>query len=194
MEVIDSQQFLNWAGVLGISEDQRYSAPRCLVYADDRIGRFWEVPKSGAAIPSFVNCLLDGMNSWSHCYLWPRGGVWRCRSQFDRPCEHVYHILLQSTGIPDGFAGAVRCYVHEKDKLTAAIFGALTFGISVCDDFFIIPDHARQFLQTDHHDVVHVNFADEQTVNPFVDHMARNKYTLPDEEPDATFKRPDWMK
>ena len=66
------------------------------------------------------------------------------------------------------------------------------FGWSVPDDLFVVPDHGRQLLQTDHHDVVHVDFAEEGMVEPFVRHTAE-EYPLPTEPPDWTFKRPDWM-
>ena len=106
----------------------------------------------------------------------------------------MYAVLLKAAGIPFDFEGAIRYDLNEVDKLLAAIFATMTLGSSVRDDFFVVPDGGRQFLQTDHHEVIHVSFADEQAVAPFVDYMPRNKYALPAKEPDSTFKRPGWMK
>jgi hypothetical protein len=61
------------------------------------------------------------------------------------------------------------------------------------DDLFVVPDHGQQFLGLDHHHVVHVQCASEPELQRFIDHMARAGYRLPDEIPDATFKRPHWM-
>jgi hypothetical protein len=194
MEVIDPQQFLLWARTHGIAPDLRYSEPRCLVYMPDRPHhRFWEVPQRAAQVPFFIAALLDGMDPWSYCCLWPRDG-WPHAGTPHGPQDQVYEIILSGSGIPTSTDGAVRFSADEKDKLVAAVFAALTFGWSVQDDFFVIPDHGRQFLQTDHHSVVHVNFAEEQTIDTFVKHMAVKKFALPDEAPDETFKRPEWMK
>jgi hypothetical protein len=107
--------------------------------------------------------------------------------------DQVRDNVLISAGVPLGIEGAVRFSDAETDKLVTAIFAQLVFGGSVVDDLFVVPDHGRQFLQTDHHDVVHVCFADQKRIKPFIAHMAREDYALPDELPDETFKKPDWM-
>ena len=61
------------------------------------------------------------------------------------------------------------------------------------DDLFFIPDHGRQLLQTDHHDVIHVRCADEARVLELVKHMEQEGYALPTEPPDATFIWQAWM-
>jgi len=73
------------------------------------------------------------------------------------------------------------------------LFVYLTFGWCVDDDLFFIPDHGRQLLQTDHHDVIHVQCTSGERVQRLVHHMAEAGYELPREPPDWTFKRPAWM-
>lgn len=107
--------------------------------------------------------------------------------------ERVRGVILSGAGIPAGFAGAVRFTAAEADRLVAVVFAHLSFGWSVPDDLFIVPDHARQLLHTDHHGVVHVDFADGARVARFVEHMRGEEFALPEELPDATFKKPDWM-
>ncbi len=69
----------------------------------------------------------------------------------------------------------------------------MAFGWCVDDDLFFIPDHARQLLQTDHHDVIHADRGSEARVRGLVAHMAEEGYELPAKPPDWMFKRPAWM-
>ena len=73
------------------------------------------------------------------------------------------------------------------------LFAYLAFGWCVDDDLFFVPDHGRQLLQTDHHDVIHVECASEDRVRRLVAHMDEAGYELPEEPPDETFRRPAWM-
>ena len=188
MDYIPAAEFLSWARVHAIAPD-----PECLCYLGRRShDRFWEVPQRAADLPFFLNHLLEGLDPWEHCYLWPRRG-WAYAGTRERPKEQMYGIILDSAGIRPDFDGAVRYPKSEMEKLTAAAFASLVFGWTVADDLFVIPDHARQIVQTSHHEVVHVTFAEEQRVATYVEHMAAEEYVLPSELPDATFKRPDWM-
>jgi hypothetical protein len=61
------------------------------------------------------------------------------------------------------------------------------------DDVYVIPDHAKQVIQTSHHDVLHVEFRDNARIDSFVAAMAAQEFLLPGEVPDETFKTPHWM-
>jgi len=74
------------------------------------------------------------------------------------------------------------------------LFSTTIFGRSVGDDLYVVPDHGRQLLQTDHHGVIHVSFRSEESLNLCVDEMERREFPLPGEVPDSTFKQPCWMK
>jgi hypothetical protein len=66
-------------------------------------------------------------------------------------------------------------------------------GCCVRDDLFIVPDHGRQLINTDHHGVVHVACQETARLLQFIEHMTLGGYELPQDLPDATFKRPSWM-
>jgi hypothetical protein len=87
MQFINSQAFLSWARQRHIAPDTRYSDPRFLVYHPDRPHhRFWEFPQSAGQYPFFISHLIDGMEPWSECYLWPRGG-WLIKDTSTQPAE-----------------------------------------------------------------------------------------------------------
>lgn len=77
--------------------------------------------------------------------------------------------------------------------IIAVLYAFLAFGWCVDDDLFFVPDHGQQLLQTDHHDVIHVEWASEERVQRLVAHMADAGYELPRDVPDWTFKCPEWM-
>ena len=194
METIPTDRFVEWCAARHIQPDDRYSPPECLVYVPPcRHHRFWPVPERAAEIPFFASHLLAGFDPWAECFAWPRGGVWPDWGSSERIAQSVQDVILRGAGVPPDLHGAVRFTRDELPKLVTVIFAKLAFGWSVIDDLFVVPDHGRQFLQTDHHDVVHVEFSDSKYIAPFIKHMADEDYALPTELPDATFKKPDWM-
>jgi hypothetical protein len=82
----------------------------------------------------------------------------------------------------------------ELDKLVTLMFSTTVFGWSVGEDLYIVPDHARYIVQTDHHNVIHVSCRSSADVDGWVRQMEERGFALPEEVPDSTFKRPDWMK
>ena len=107
--------------------------------------------------------------------------------------ETTWGAIRQGLGIPEGFKGAIRCTQEERARLIGVVFTHMVFGWGTTDDLFILPDHARQILHTDHHDVIHVSFAEGAAISPFVAAMKGQGYELPTELPDETFKRPGWL-
>lgn len=77
--------------------------------------------------------------------------------------------------------------------LIAVLYAFLIFGWYTADDLHFVPNHGRQLLQTDHHNVIHVVCESEKRVQQLVAHMNAAGYELPRELPDETFKRPTWM-
>ena len=195
MDLISQDEFLAWARSLSIGPDGRYSPPECLVYVPYRSHhRFWEAPGRAAGVPFFAAHMLAGLGRWSQCYVWPRGGRWPESDEEDVGVgEAVHGVILGSAGVPAGHVGAVRYGSDEMDRLLTLVFGQVLFGCCVRDDVFVIPDHGRFILYVDHHDVIHVEFRDGADIAAYVEHMANEKYFLPDEVPDETFKRPGWL-
>src|SRR5829696_2102175 len=120
MDLVPTKQFFDWLSTTEVAPDARYQEPRCLVYFPYRdFDRFWQVPNRASAVPNFVETLLDGMDDWSACYVWPRGGRWASDSD-DAPIgDRVRGLVLTGAGVPAGFEGAVRFTAAEVDRLVA---------------------------------------------------------------------------
>jgi hypothetical protein len=194
MQAVSGEEFVRWTAGRGIGVDPRYPDSGCLILlprADH--ARFWVVPADPAAWPDFVASLLGGLDEWTTGLLWRRSGGWPQFGQSRSYNEGVRDVILRGAGIPDGWPGAVRFNRGEEDALVAVLFVSMAFGWCVDDDLFFVPDHARQLVQTDHHDVVHAECGSEERVRELVAHMAAEGYELPAEPPDETFKRPAWM-
>jgi hypothetical protein len=195
VETITSEAFLRWAAGGGIGFDPRYPQSGCLRLLPRREhARFWVLPPDPAALPHFTASLLDGLDEWDNGFLWPRSdGRWPDPAQTGSYSEGVRDVLLRGADIPAGWVGAVRFGRDEEDALLAVLYAFVVFGWCVDDDLFFVPDHGRQLIHTDHHDVIHVECASEERIQRLVAHMAEAGYELPRELPDATFKRPAWM-
>ncbi|WP_020474864.1 hypothetical protein [Zavarzinella formosa] len=194
MQAVTQNEFLKWAAGAGIGFHPQYpdSGLLTLLPPGDH-ARFWVTPADPAAWAHFIASMLDGMDEWAAGYLWPRSGQWPNWGQVSSGNQGVRDVILKGAGIPDGWPGAVRFERKEESGVLAVLFASLAFGWCVDDDLFFIPDHGRQLLQTDHHDVIHVQCASEKRIRELVAHMANQGYELPAEPPDWTFKRPAWM-
>jgi hypothetical protein len=194
MEAVPGEEFLRWAAGVGIGFDPRYPHARCLSLLPPwGHNRFWVLPEDPAAWPHFAASLLEGLDDWEAGFLWPRSGAWPAFGRSESYNEGVRDVMLRAAGIPDGWPGAVRFGRDEEGALVAVLFVYLAFGWCVDDDLYFVPEHRRQLLQTDHHDVIHAQCTSEERVQALVAHMAGEGYALPTEPPDEMFKRPAWM-
>lgn len=195
MEALRGDDFLRLAAGLGIGFDARYPDSRCLSILPPREqARFWVLPSDPVMWPHFVATLLHCLDEWHYGFLWPRAGKWPDPEKSHLYSERVRDVILRGVGIPAGWAGSIRFSRDEKDALLAATYAFLAFGRCVDDDLFFVPDHGRQLLQTDHHDVIHVECSSGERVQKLVDQMAEAGYELPTDPPDWTFVRPSWMR
>ncbi len=193
-EAAASDAFLAWAAGVGVGFDPRYPDARCLGLLPPRdSARFWALPGDPGTWPHFAASVLGGLDRWEAGYLWPRPGRWPAAADSQSASERVRDVVLRGAGVPDGWAGAVRFGRSERPAVLAAVFAYLAFGWCSGDDLYFVPDHGRQVVQTDHHDVIHVECGDEGRVAELVGHMAAAGYPLPTEPPDETFKWPGWM-
>ncbi len=195
MQLVKEEDFLTWASGLGLGFDPRYPGARSFGFVPPRDGcaRFWMLSGDPATWPEFVASFFGGLDQWSMGFLWPRSGRWPSAAQSTLLNERVCAVIRRGAGIPEGWPGALRFEQGEQDTIIAVLFAHLVFGWCVDDDLYFVPDHGRQSIQTDHHDVVHVECATEARVREFVAHMAKAGYALPTEPPDETFKRQSWM-
>jgi hypothetical protein len=136
------------------------------------------------------------MGDWRTCFVWRHLGRWPDTKQI-KLCPRINDIvelrILRALGLPLGTEAVVEFARGEWDALVMLLFTTTIFGWNVAHDLYVVPDHARHILKTDHHDVVHVLFPPGGDLEHWVSRMSDEGFDLPHEPPDATFKRPAWM-
>ncbi|HET6251536.1 MAG TPA: hypothetical protein VFE47_27880 [Tepidisphaeraceae bacterium] len=192
MELISPEDFFEWIQCNGIGYSEEY--PDYLQYRCIPIySRFWQTPGNAGNLPHFIDRMLLSLSPWETCTLWPLAGRWPQVGPQLRIDDRVRDVVVRGAGIIPGFAGAVRFAGDEREKLVSVIFAQLMFGWSAPDDIVIVAGHCRQFLQTDHHHMMHATFSSEDQIQPYIAHMAAVGYDLPETVPDWTFIKPAWM-
>jgi len=195
MKKYTEQDFLRWAGKHAIEVDSRYPQSAILRFEPDPdCDRFWQVPLEPECRPYFIVSILEAMGDWKSCFVWRHMGSWPSRPDPLRLNDRIEFGILKSIGLPMGTADVVRIDRSEIDPLITLIFSTSIFGWSVSEDLYIVPDTAKYIAKTDHHGVIHVSFRDSDTMQSFVQFLTEREFILPEELPDATFKRPEWMK
>ena len=194
MKTLTEAAFLAWAEGAGLGLDPQYPDSAVLVFRPDpHQDRFWEIPPEPECRPYFILSLLELMGDWQECYVWRHLGSWPESADPRRINDVVEWHILKGLGLPLGTADVVRFERAEVDKLVTLIFSTTIFGWSVGDDLYIVPDHARYIVQTDHHNVMHVSCRSATDVETWVTHMEECGFPLPEDIPDPTFKKPGWM-
>lgn len=194
MKTLTEAAFLAWAEGAGLGLDPQYPDSAVLVFRPDpHQERFWEIPAEPECRPYFILSLLELMGEWQECYVWRHLGSWPESADPRRINDIVEWRILQGLGIPLGTADVLTFERAELDKLVTLMFSTTVFGWSVGDDLYIVPDHARYIVQTDHHNVMHVSCRSAADVETWVTHMEECGFPLPEDIPDATFKKPGWM-
>ena len=195
MHTITEDEFLQWASTKRLGLNPKYPQSAVLNFQATSESRFWVVPREPQCRPHFLASLIDLMGDWHTCYVWRHLGSWPDPKYVepDDINDFVELHILKGLGLPLGTASVVQFARDEREALVTLLFSTTVFGWSVGEDLYIVPDHARQILQTDHHDVVHTSFADPSELKHWVAKMSEAGFDLPVEPPDATFKRPAWM-
>lgn len=195
LRAITEQAFLRWAAGKSLGLDPQYPDAAVLNFRGGSESRFWIVPSEPERRPYLIASLLELMGDWQICYVWRHLGSWPDPSTVDaqRVNDVVECRILQGLGLPLGTADVAVFDRGDLAALIALLFSTTVFGWSVGEDLYVVPDHARHILQTDHHDVIHVSFRDRGEVTDWISRMAERGFDLPDDVPDSTFKRPPWM-
>ena len=120
-------------------------------------------------------------------------GSWTTSIKGERVNDDVQAVMYKGIGINGDNADILAFRRNELASLVTLIFNQLVFGWHVGDDLYIIPDHGHQIIKTDHHDAVHVASLNDEAMVKYVKAMHDHKFELPEDLPDETFKRPDWM-
>jgi hypothetical protein len=195
MRTITEQEFLRWAAGKNLGLDPQYPDSAVLDFRGTSESRFWAVPPEPERRPYLIASLLELMGDWQTCYAWRHLGSWPDPSSVDvgRVNDVVESRILQGLGLPLGTADVVIFDRRDLPTLTTLLFSTTVFGWSVGEDLYVVPDHGRYVLETDHHGVIHVAFHDPREVGHWVSEMAQRGFDLPEDVPDSTFKRPSWM-
>jgi len=196
MRALAEAEFLSWAEDHGLGLDPQYPKSAVLTFrAGSADARFWCVPPKPERRPYFLASFLELLGDWTSCFAWRHLGSWPDIDRIDpqRVNDVVEHYILRGLGLPIGTAEVVEFARAESGLLLTLLFSTTIFGWSVGQDLYVLPNHARYLLQTDHHDVIHVEFRNAEDVAPWVARMAERGFPLPDELPDETFKQPHWM-
>jgi hypothetical protein len=195
MKTLTEDKFLKWASTKGLGLDPDFPQSAVLDFKARSESRFWKVPREPERRPYFLALLVDLMGDWQTCYVWRHLGSWPEPNRIDprRINDAVELLILKGLGIPLGTGAVVQFSRDEREALVTLLFSTTIFGWSVGEDIYVVPDHARQILQTDHHDVVHASFAELRDLERWVSKMSEEGFKLPTEPPDATFRRPAWM-
>jgi hypothetical protein len=194
MKTHREEDFLAWAERAGFHIDPRYPHSAVLAFnPDPEHDRFWLVPDAPERRPYFIASLLECMGDWHACYVWRHMGSWPRSAEPSRINDVVEFRILEGLGLPIGTNAVVEFSRDEYDKLLTLLFSTTIFGWTVSEDLYVVPNHGRYLLQTDHHGVIHVSFRSEEDMNRCVIEMERREFPLPDEVPDPTFKQPRWM-
>jgi hypothetical protein len=151
------EHFLRWANRNGLALDPRYKRSAVLSF-DPPVdqARFWEVPPEPARRPYFIASLLDLADADSY-YCWRHLGSWPRRAGLERLNDRIEHQILSGICLAIGSSDIVEFCRSEMDRLITLLFSTTIFGWSVAEDLYVVPDHVRQILQTDHHEVIHVS-------------------------------------
>ncbi len=192
MKRIEANEFLSWAEAHGIGIDPEYAHnwPRNLAFlTGNRIGRYWEC--CSGDVRSQLVIMLEALRPWSSMYLWPKSPEWLTEILND---DRTTHGTLLAPVLPDdGFEGAYRFGSEERDDLIRVLSCAIDSSFSWSEDLFVVPDSGRAIVMTDHHGVIHVDFAAQNQCDAYVAALAEHRIYLPTEAPDPTFKPVDWM-
>jgi hypothetical protein len=194
MRTSTEREFLQWAAGKGLALDAEYPDAAVLDYQEGSDARFWTVPSQPERRPYLIAALLELLGDWQTCYVWRHLGSWPAALATEGSGNDLIESeILQGLGLALGTSDVVAFDRGDLARLITLLFSTTIFGWSVGEDLYVVPDHARQFLQTDHHGVIHVSFRDVADIEHWVSEMARNGFDLPRDLPDETFKRPSWM-
>ena len=195
MKRIKENKFMEIIRQVGITVDSRYPKSAVLFFEkNSKISRFWEIPVEARKTTYFIETILAALDPWKKIYVWKHMGSWVTKINGERLNDDVQAVIYHGIGITENNADILEFKRNELTELVTLTFNQLVFGWHVGDDLYIIPDHGHQMIKTDHHDVVHVSFREQVAMNKYIHTMADNGFELPEDIPDETFKRPDWMK
>jgi hypothetical protein len=99
-------------------------------------------------------------------------------------------LLTEVLGVPGCWGGAIEFDRTDRERLIALLVAQF---LEPVNNLYVLPLDGQAFMEFSHHDVVHVSCTTTKGIETVVAAMAVARYALPEDPPDATFKRPTWM-
>lgn len=181
MRTLTEAEFLHWAEDHGLALDAQYPESAVLAFHPE-VGDalFWRVPAEPERRPYFLAAFLERLGDWTSCFVWRHLGFWPDTGDIDaqRPNDVVEHHIYQGLGLPRGTSDVVEFMRAESGALLTLLFSTTVFGWSVGEDLYVVPDHARYLLQTNHHGLVHVEFRDAGDAAVWVEALEAQGFPL----------------
>lgn len=194
MKLIADNDFLAWAAESGLVPDPRYPNSKQLVFpASFDTWRFWLPPGLPSDLPGFLSVAIRLAGAGPPYRLRARGGGSIYYGEQASFREQLIERALRSLDIPQDASGAMEFEAGEWSAVLYLAVAYYTFGWQVDTDLEIVPADRTCAMMLGHHGEMAVHFASEESLALFEAGMASEGYLLPDETPDATFKRPPWM-
>lgn len=95
--------------------------------------------------------------------------------------------ILEGLKLPLGTANIVNFNKSEINALITLIFSTTIFGWSVGEDLYIVPEHAKNIVEVNHHGVIYVSFRTEDSMRAYIKGMKKHEFHLPKEVLDDIF-------
>jgi hypothetical protein len=193
MRTISKKGFLSFLDRRKIGFDVRNANSHSIGFIDKREHhRFWEFPFQTNDLSRFLFAIIDGISVWRNLYVWPKCGSW---PKDNGKCVDVCirNTFYRQFGVKMGSEGALICSSGEKATIVSFLFIHVLFVSDLFDDLFLIPDNGRFILGTDHHGVITVRTFSGLDLDLLIKHMKSKGFELPNEVPDDTFRKPEWM-
>lgn len=159
--------FLKQAALHGVGLDTRYAAPQTLTFRpDSELQRSWEMPGQVKTVSSWAEALIRAAFGTSeYIYIFPRLGAWRAGSALK---------TFQMTSVFASFGLSVSgdevIEIGRSDFIAAELllFVSLVHGSTVRDDIFMISDTFEVIMHIDHHEEIHVEFANLEIMKRYI--------------------------
>jgi hypothetical protein len=191
MRPLSTEAFLDLAESRGIGYDPRYPQAQNLIFLPPNdASRFWVRPDKPSQWPHFVASVLDAAGADDTVLAFPRRGTWPGIASACSQLDRTQGLLAEALGVPGAWSGAIEFESSDRERLIAILVAQF---LEPVNNLYVLPLDGKAFAEFSHHDVVHVSCATIDGIETVVAAMAAARYPLPEDPPDATFKRPRWM-
>jgi len=181
MKVISDDTFLTWAAEVGLEPDERYTAPRQLVFPSSYESQLvWELPSDAAHLVRFVRAALSAASETGEYRFRLRGGgFWTSEAS---PDDSEFNRIVRAFKIPENVAGALEFSAEETETAVGLAVASAIHGVSVATDLEIVPAERRVCLMMSHHNEMTAHFPAPADLDQFQARLEEAGYRTDDDE------------